>query len=370
MSPSPALVIKDLRTYFYSTSRQAFVRAVDGVDLSIEQGKTLGIVGESGSGKSMTMLSVIGLVGAEPGIISGEINFNNGNQQFQLLKDLPRFTSLEYQSGMVAQVRKDNKAWDKCVEKIMGSIRGREISMIFQNPKNAFNPFMSVGEQIVESILLHTRITQRNEATELAIEWLSRVLIDLPKINFSKTAEAMSGGMSQRAMIALALSCEPSLIIADEPTTGLDATIQARIIELLFDIKTQYKTTMVLISHDIKVISSLADDVAVMYGGTIMESGIKQEILGEQAGCRHPYTEGLLGSIPSREIIREKKFLKVIPGDVVDIVGVQRGCRFYSRCTAKTTKFDPICVTQEPPLFKVSPQHKIRCWLFEQKAVS
>jgi oligopeptide/dipeptide ABC transporter ATP-binding protein len=354
------LSIENLRTYFYSRPRRAFVRSVDGVSLHVGPGETLGIVGESGSGKSVTALSAAGLVTGTPGVIGGSIQFKSRN----LLDGLERYVKVEERDGRVMAVDKDERGWRRHAETSMQGVRGKEIAMIFQNPRSALNPYSTVGRQLVETIRLHTRFKTENESKERALHWLERVRIDSPRLRFDNFPFGMSGGMCQRAMIAMALCAEPSLLIADEPTTGLDATIQSRIVELLAELKADTGTATLLISHDISVIQRLADRVAVMYGGTVVETGSAAQVLAPQAQARHPYTAALLASIPSTETIRRKSYLQAIEGEVLDTIEVPRGCRFYGRCNRVTEAVRSRCAGLEPPLAEVAPGHRLRCWLY------
>jgi oligopeptide/dipeptide ABC transporter ATP-binding protein len=354
------LSIENLRTYFYSRPRRAFVRSVDGVSLHVGPGETLGIVGESGSGKSVTALSAAGLVSGAPGVIGGRIQLKSRN----LLDGLERYVKVEERDGRVMAVEKDERGWRRHAETSMQGVRGKEIAMIFQNPRSALNPYSTVGRQLVETIRLHTRFKTENESKERALHWLERVRIDSPRLRFDNFPFGMSGGMCQRAMLAMALCAEPSLLIADEPTTGLDATIQSRIVELLAELKAETGTATLLISHDISVIQRLADRVAVMYGGTVVETGSAAQVLAPRAQVRHPYTAALLASIPSTETIRRKSYLQAIEGEVLDTIEVPRGCRFYGRCDRVTEAVRSRCAGLEPPLAEVAPGHKLRCWLY------
>ncbi|HUI68678.1 MAG TPA: ABC transporter ATP-binding protein [Nitrospirota bacterium] len=364
MTTGPLLKIEDLRTYFYSRSKQAFIRSVDGVSLKIKRGETLGIVGESGSGKSITALSVMGLISAGPGVISGKIGFKSARMQKNLLQDLDEYVSLAIKDGKIMQLSKDFAGWEKNSERIMGRVRGKEIAMIFQNPKSSLNPFVPIGKQITEAIQLHTSIKNEQKAKERAIAWLDRVKIDSPRLRFENYPYGLSGGMCQRAMIAMALACEPSLLIADEPTTGLDATIQSKIVELLAELKSELGVTTMLISHDISIISRLSDSVAVMYGGTVVEYGPARAILAADFASKHPYTTALLASIPSERNIREKGYLQAIEGDVLDTINIPPGCRFYGRCNRVTAGIRENCAFKEPDLREIAPGHKVRCWLY------
>jgi oligopeptide/dipeptide ABC transporter ATP-binding protein len=353
------LAIENLRTYFYSRARRAFVRSVDGASLAVGRGETLGVVGESGSGKTVAALSVAGLVTGGPGVIGGRVEFASRN----LLEGLERFVQVDERDGRVVAVQKDERGWRAQAERLMAGVRGKEIAMIFQNPRAALNPYATVGEQLVETIRLHTRFKQRKEAKERALHWLERVRIDSPRLRFDNFPFGMSGGMCQRAVIAMALCAEPALLIADEPTTGLDATIQARIVDLLGELKAKTAITTLLISHDISVIRRLSNRVAVMYNGTVLETGQAKTVLAPRSEPRHPYTEALLASIPSAEAIRGKRELQAIEGEVPDAISVPRGCRFYGRCNRVTEAVRSRCAALEPPLAEVAPGHKLRCWL-------
>jgi ABC-type dipeptide/oligopeptide/nickel transport system ATPase component len=219
MTTAPLLKIEDLRTYFYSRSKQAFIRSVDNVSLELAKGETLGVVGESGSGKSITALSVMGLISGGPGVISGKIGFKSDRTQKNLLQDLGDYVRLTLQRGKIMNVSKDLVGWEQNVDRVMSTVRGKEIAMIFQNPKSSLNPFTTVGKQITEAIQLHTAATGEQEAKERALYWLDRVKIDSPRLRFDNHPYGLSGGMCQRAMIAMALASEPSLI-ADSPPQG------------------------------------------------------------------------------------------------------------------------------------------------------
>jgi len=364
MTTAPLLTIEDLRTYFYSRSKQAFFRSVDGVSLEIAHGETLGIVGESGSGKSITALSVMGLISEGPGVISGTIGFKTERVRKDLLQDLGDYVTLVKKDGRIMSVSKDVAGWEQHTERVMSNLRGKEIAMIFQNPKSSLNPFTPVGKQITEAIQLHTAIKSEQEAKERALYWLDRVKIDSPQLRFDNHPYGLSGGMCQRAMIAMALSSEPSLLIADEPTTGLDATIQSKIVDLLAELKSELGTTTMLISHDISIISRLSDSVAVMYGGTVVEYGSAKDLLASAFKSKHPYTAALLASIPTVENIKGKGYLQAIEGDVLDTINIPAGCRFYARCSLVTDAIRQKCEFKEPDLREIAPGHRVRCWLY------
>ena len=361
---APLLAIDKLRTYFYSRAKRAFIRSVDGVSLSVARGETLGIVGESGSGKSVAALSAAGLVSAGPGVIGGRIHLHSNGVQRNLLDGLENYARVTEQDGRVMAVEKDERGWRRHSDRLMAGVRGKEIAMIFQNPRSALNPYATIGSQLVETIRLHTRLKGGAEAKERALHWLERVRIDSPGLRFDNFPFGMSGGMCQRVMIAMALCAEPALLIADEPTTGLDATIQSRIVELLAQLKTETGITTILISHDISVIQRLSDRVSIMYGGTVVETGRSSEVLAPEAKLRHPYTAALLASTPSAEAIRNKSYLQAIEGEVLDTINVPPGCRFYGRCNRVTDAIRDQCAGHEPPLGEVAPGHQVRCWLY------
>jgi peptide/nickel transport system ATP-binding protein len=363
MTTAPLLKIEDLRTYFYSRAKQAFIRSVDGVNLEIGKGETLGVVGESGSGKSITALSVLGLVSGGPGVISGSIEFGTNGSRINLLQNLNNYVSLTKKEGKIIGVSKEEAAWEQQSDRVMRPVRGKQIAMIFQNPKSSLNPFAPVGKQITEAIQLHSPVRNEQEGKERALYWLDRVKIDSPRLRFDNYPYGLSGGMCQRAMIAMALACEPWLLIADEPTTGLDATIQSKIVDLLAELKVELGITTMLISHDISIISRLSDSVAVMYGGTVFEYGRGKDVLAPETESKHPYTGALLASIPSMRNIREKGYLQAIEGDVLDTINIPAGCRFYSRCNRVTEKIREKCERLEPELREIAPGHKVRCWL-------
>jgi len=363
MSAPPLLRVEDLRTYFYSRVKQAFIRSVDGVDLEVARGETLGLVGESGCGKSVTMLSVMGLVTAAPGVVTGRVTFDDGTPA-ELLEGLERFATVERRDDRIMSVDKDHRGWQAQASRNLEGIRGGKISMIFQNPKAAMNPFETIGEQIAEAIRLHTAITGAAEARERAIHWLEEVRIDSPRLRVDNHPYGLSGGMCQRAMIAMALAAEPRMLIADEPTTGLDATIQARIVDLLAELKERLGMTMVLISHDIGVIARLADRIAVLYGGRVMETGPAAQVLGETL-TGHPYTQALLASIPRADNVREKGRLAAIEGEVLDTINVPRGCRYRERCQRIHDGIRARCAEAEPELVEVAPGRRVRCWLYQ-----
>jgi len=321
------LKIKDLHTYFFTD--EGVAKAVDGVDLELEEGGTLGVVGESGCGKSVTALSIMRLIPDPPGkIVKGEIYFS-GTDVLTLSE---------------AEMRK---------------IRGRSISMIFQEPMTSLNPVFQIGDQISEVLRLHEGLS-RKEAWDRSIEMLRQVGIPSPERRVKEYPHQLSGGMRQRAMIAMALACSPKLMIADEPTTALDVTIQAQILELMNHLKKEKGMSIILITHNLGVIAETAQKVAVMYAGRIFEYTDVRSIF---ASPKHPYTQGLLNSIPrlDKDHARLKR-LEAIPGLVPSLFDLPQGCKFSDRCKYV---FDR-CV-EEPPLTEGAPGHSVRCWLYEEK---
>jgi len=310
------------------------VRAVDGVDFTIEPEKTLGIVGESGCGKSVTALSILRLIPTPPGkIVAGKILFHRIDHVLDLTQLNPTGSK-------------------------MRSIRGNEIAMIFQEPMTSLNPVYTIGNQIMESIIVHQHLNAR-AARKKAIEMLQAVGIPLPEQRINEYPHQLSGGMRQRAMIAMALSCNPALLIADEPTTALDVTIQAQVLELMNTLRREFHAAILFITHDLGVIAGMADDVAVMYLGKIVEIGTVWDIYHHP---QHPYTRGLMKSIPSLSTTTRKRLVP-IEGVVPDLLDAPMGCGFCPRCPEAME----ICVTETPILQEVRPGHRVACFLFENK---
>ena len=314
------LDVKGLTTVFDTDDGE--VRAVDGVDFSLERGRTLGIVGESGCGKSVTALSIMGLVPQPPGrIVAGEVRFEGED----LLKLPP------------ARLRE---------------LRGARLSMIFQEPMTSLNPAFTIGDQIVEGIVRH-RPASSPSAKALALEMLRRVHIPSPEERFDDYPHRLSGGMRQRVMIAMALACKPALLIADEPTTALDVTVQAQILDLMRQLRHETGTAIILITHDLGVVAELADDVVVMYAGRIVESASVAALFAEP---QHPYTVGLLGSIPRLDL--EQTRLAAIEGQVPNPMAPVDGCRFHPRCPFAVDR----CRREDPPLLDMGDGHRSACW--------
>jgi oligopeptide/dipeptide ABC transporter ATP-binding protein len=321
----PLLAVEDLRTWFYT--RDGIVRAVDGVSCAVYPGETLAVVGESGCGKSVTSLSILRLIASPPGkIVSGRLLFEGRN-----LLDLS--------------------------EDAMRAIRGNEISMIFQEPMTSLNPVFTIGHQIGEALELHQGMDRRR-ATARAIEMLQLVKIPEPERRVRQYPHELSGGMRQRVMIAMALSCNPKLLIADEPTTALDVTIQAQILDLMRELKAETGAAIILITHDLGVVAEMAQRVVVMYAGRKVEEAPVDALF---AAPLHPYTKGLLGSIPRLAEAAEggeRKRLVEIPGMVPSLKEVVPGCLFAPRCPYATAR----CATDYPPLEEKGAGHWVACW--------
>ena len=320
------LDVKNLKTYFFTD--EGVVRAVDGVDLYINQGETLGIVGESGCGKSVTALSIMRLIPQPPGkIVEGQILYNG----------------LDLVTIPANKLRK---------------IRGKEISMVFQEPMTSLNPVFTCGEQIAEALRLHEGLGRR-DAMDKTVEMLKVVHIPNAERRVKEYPHQLSGGMRQRVMIAMALSCSPNLLIADEPTTALDVTIQAQILELLNELKSKLKMAVMLITHDMGVIAETAQRVVVMYAAKVAEEALVGDLFKEPL---HPYTQGLLRSIPRIDLAATvHPRLETIPGTVPTLRGdIAPGCRFAPRCPFVKS----VCTEQDPVLKEVKPGHKVSCWLY------
>jgi oligopeptide/dipeptide ABC transporter ATP-binding protein len=321
----PLLEVKGLRTSFYT--RDGVVHAVDGIDFHVDRGEIMGLVGESGCGKSVTSLSIMGLV-ARPGRVeAGEILFE-GQDLLKLRPD---------------QMRK---------------LRGDQLSMIFQQPQSSLNPVWDVGRQIAEVLEIH-RSMKRGPARNRALELLKMVGIPDPRRRLDAFPHEMSGGMAQRVMIAMALACEPALLIADEPTTALDVTIQAQILDLMRNLRDETGTTIVLITHDLGVVAEMCDRVAVMYAGEIVEQADVTTLFQRPL---HPYTRGLIGSLPVVGEVRDE--LAVIPGNVPNLIDLPAGCRFAPRCLTRLAENVEPALEHHPELRPIGAGHDVRCWLY------
>jgi len=323
----PLLCIEDLHTCFFTDD--GVVNAVSGLDLKIDRGETIGLVGESGCGKSVTALSIMRLIPQPPGRITrGRIIFEE--------QDLIGLS-----------------------EEAIRQIRGNRISMIFQEPMTSLNPVFKVGDQIAEAYRLHQRL-QRREALAKSVEMLAKVGIPDPTKRINEYPHQMSGGMRQRVMIAMALACNPKLIIADEPTTALDVTIQAQILELMNDLKQDFGASILLITHDLGVVAETAQRVAVMYAGKIVEHAGVLKLFSEP---KHPYTLGLMASIPKMDQpVPADRMLQTISGVVPSLLNLPEGCAFQDRCN----RVFEHCYSEDPRLINMGSDHQVRCWLYDQ----
>jgi oligopeptide/dipeptide ABC transporter ATP-binding protein len=322
----PLLEVSNLKTYFYT--EDGTVKAVDGVNFHVSPGEVLGLVGESGCGKSVTSLSVMRLVGVPGKIVEGEVEFDGIN-----LLELP--------------------------EDEMVKMRGDRMSMIFQQPQNSLNPVFTVGEQVAEVFEIH-RDYSKEEAWEQSVELLRLVGIPDPDQKAHAYPHEMSGGQAQRVMIAMALALNPRLLIADEPTTALDVTIQAQILDLMRDMRERTDTAVILITHDLGVIAEMADRVSVMYAGSIVEQTDVTTLFEQPL---HPYTQGLIESIPVLGKVKEE--LDVIPGTVPNLINLPKGCAFSPRCRPRFEHKLTICSEEMPEIHPISPGHDVRCWLYQ-----
>ncbi len=325
------LEIKGLTTEFKTDA--GIVKAVRGVDYHVDKGEVLGIVGESGSGKSQGMLSLMGLLAGNGKVTSGSISFEG--------KDL---------SPNHYKTRQEKKTY----EKMLQDIRGNEISMIFQDPMSYLNPIVTIEKQMTEGILYHTKCTKK-EARARAIELMKMVGIPAPESRLKQYPFEFSGGMRQRIIIAIALACNPKLLICDEPTTALDVTVQAQILDLIKDLTKKLNTGVILITHDLGVVASLCDRISIMYGGNIMEEGTVEEIFYQP---KHPYTKGLLNSIANSNVDNREP-LKPIPGTPPDLIKLGHECPFAPRCSEAMD----ICTKYGPVNTEFSASHKCKCWL-------
>ena len=316
------LEVKDLSTWFYT--EEGIVKALEDVSFSIEQGEILGIVGETGCGKSVTSRTIMGLIPQPPGkIVGGEVLFEG--------RDLL-----------------------KLGDEDMRSIRGKDMAMIFQDPMSSLNPVLKVGFQVMEAIKGDGNVSDR-EARKRALDMFEKVNIPDPEKSLNRYPHQFSGGMKQRVMIAMALSCNPRLLIADEPTTALDVSIQAQILSLIKGLQRDFGSSIMLISHDLGVIATMAQKVAVMYAGSIIEYGSVKDIFESPS---HPYTKGLLGAIPRLD--RDQESLDVIKGALPDLINLPEGCKFRERCPVA----EPLCATARPPRLKVKEGHEVACYAY------
>ncbi|MGL5189957.1 MAG: ABC transporter ATP-binding protein [Cetobacterium sp.] len=320
------LEVKNLKTSF--TTHHGEVQAVRGVTFDLLKGEVLGVVGESGSGKSITMMSIMKLLEENGEIKEGEITFNN-------------------------------ERIDRLTEKEMNSIRGDKISMIFQDPMTSLNLLIPIGKQITETLIVHKGMSKK-DAFEKGVQLLEDVGIPMGRTRMKQYPHEFSGGMRQRVMIAMALATNPELLIADEPTTALDVTIQAQILDLMRKIKKTSDTSIILITHDLGVVAEMCDRINVMYGGVIVEQGMTRDIF---YNTKHPYTLGLLKSVPNPERVGKEK-LKPIMGTPPDLLNPPKGCPFYQRCEYSMK----VCKDNMPPFFEIDENHRSACWLNHKDA--
>jgi peptide/nickel transport system ATP-binding protein len=320
------LDIRNLHTQFFTEG--GVVRAVDGIDFTVRRGEVVGLVGESGCGKSVTSLSIMRLLSQPGRIVDGQIIFDD--------QDLVELS----ESSMIA-------------------IRGNRVSMIFQQPQSSLNPVFRVGEQLAEVLQIHQDVS-KEVGEKRAIELLAMVGVPDPERRAQAYPHELSGGMAQRVMIAMALACVPELLIADEPTTALDVTIQAQILDLMRNLRTKMDTAIILITHDLGVVAEMCDRVNVMYAGRIVEQANVNELFKTP---KHPYTVALIGSTPI--LGHADKPLTTIPGSVPNLVDLPTGCKFWPRCAARVQHGLEICDKEEPPLRAIAANHTVRCWLYE-----
>ncbi len=330
MTEEKLLSVRNLQTHFFTP--EGVVKAVNGVSFDVPKGKTLGVLGESGCGKSVTAMSILRLIPDPPGKITGDAIIFEGRDLLSLSK---------------TEIRK---------------IRGNDIGMIFQEPMTSLNPVYTIGNQISESFIIHRGVNY-HDAMDMAIEQLKLVGIPAPEKRVREYPHQLSGGMRQRAMIAMAISCRPQLLIADEPTTALDVTIQAQILDLMLELQETLGMAMMMITHDLGVIVEVSDNIVVMYAGQIVESVSVSTLFG---GAKHPYTNGLLASNPvmGKKFKTGKKRLNEIVGSVPSLISLPSGCLFKARCPMAYAKCE-----ERPPLFTIDKDHQVRCWKVESKAV-
>jgi oligopeptide/dipeptide ABC transporter ATP-binding protein len=325
-SDEPLLEVKDLKTYFFM--REGTVKAVDGVSLTVRRGEVRGLVGESGCGKSMTAMSILQLVDKPGRIVSGEVWFKSENLLDKSSRD-------------------------------MRAIRGKQIAVIFQEPKSSLNPVVKVGTQVLEVLKVHHDAGRPPKEKE-AVRMLREVGIPDSEQRVDAYPHEMSGGMAQRVMIAMGMACAPDLLIADEPTTALDVTIQAQVLDLIRQLRDDHGMAVILITHDMGIVAEMADVVTVMYAGTSVEEAPTLDLFEEPL---HPYTRGLIASIPVMGKVQER--LDVIPGTVPSLIDMPPGCRFAPRCAARVEHQLERCNVEEPHMIEAQPGHWVRCWLYE-----
>ncbi len=377
--------LRNLKVYFYDQKDKRFIRAVEDVGFTMKEGSILGMVGESGCGKSVTALSMMGLLVSEPGLIGGEFFFHpkrddrkniigpllrgctratpyRQGQLLNLFFGLDRFVSFRENPLTII---KDSEKWLRRYNRVMEHVRGKNISMIFQSPIQSLHPFLPVGIQLEKTVKRFNCGTDEAGVREKAANLMRSVQLREPETVFSQYPGSLSLGMAQRIVIAIALASNPRLVIADEPTSGLDTANKYRIIELLESVAAGKDTTLLLISHNIRIVEMIASHIMVMYAGIVVERGPRNEIIGRRKNV-HPYTEALLSSLPDDTEIRKGKRPRVISGAVPDNKLIVQGCPFLDRCPYARGRIRRKCRSVRPPFFAVSENHEVRCYLFEK----
>ena len=379
--------LRNLRVYFYDSRDKRFIRAVENMSFSVENGKVIGLVGESGCGKTVTALSMMGLLTSEPGVINGEFfyepkdddkeyikmvlsknNFKtdekmNIDSRLNLFYGLKRFISIEDNPFTII---KNTERWLRYNDIVMEKIRGRNISMIFQNPLTSLNPFLTIESQIGRTLKRYNENIDKYELSDKMLDLLRSVKLYNPDVILKMLPSHLSMGMAQRVIIAIALASNPRLLIADEPTTGLDTTNRHRIIDLLKNIIENKGLSMLLISHNIRLVGEIANNIAVMYAGILVELGTKQDILRIKKAPRHPYTEALIQAIPTDSDLKKGKKLKIVEGRAPNNKLNVKGCPFLDRCFYATGEMRKKCKSKVPPLIEISDGHYIRCYLYSK----
>jgi len=352
MTPTPLLKVSHLSVNYLNRNSD-IVSALNDISFSLEHKQCLGIIGESGSGKSVTLLSLLGLMNTAPGITNGTIEFTQDNNTINLLEKIDTYP-LKNISSSSSIIQRQFKRRKEQLDKNYQTIRGKQISIIFQNPKLAFNPFYSIGHQICEMIRLHTDISAKKKVIEKALFWLEKVGMDDPESRFHNNPYGLSGGLCQRAMIAMALASEPSLLIADEPTTGLDTILQSNILNLLHDLQQELNLSMIIVSHDLKVIQALCSNVLVYHSGMIIEKGATNCVLSSSEN-KHPYT---------RQLIQCDLNNVCLAGDIIKQHINNSGCPYYNNCDEITSRINQTCSKRTPSLNNLDNEHAIRCWKY------
>jgi oligopeptide/dipeptide ABC transporter ATP-binding protein len=376
--------LNELKVYFYDQRNKRFIRSVENVSLGIREGTILGVVGESGCGKTVTALSIMGLVESEPGIIEGTFFFRPDDEDadelettilrglctrknyrrermYNLFCGLDDYIEFEQSPFTII---KDSEKWLRRTNRVMELIRGKYISMIFQNPGKSLNPYISVGQQLQRTIQRFHREMSKYEVQGYAEELLRSVRLRRPDLVMASFPSSLSIGMAQRIVIAIALCSDPRLLIADEPTTGLDTTNIHRIIELLEELQMERNLALIFISHNIRIVSAIATDILVMYAGIVVERGTRAEVTKTKRGPRHPYTEALVSSVPGDAEIKRGKRLREISGSVPNNKKEMDSCPFLERCPYAKGSLRRKCRSACPEPVEVSPMHFIRCYRF------